>query len=609
MKFRKNLFVNFRTSAKMISVLWKIDKAYLFFVLADIIVQSCIPFISLFLTQRSIQMLENQVGFGAFVLTILGFIVVYCSANIIHDYFSYKTNLHGNNISLSLHNSLFQKTLSIDYEMLLDKEIQEKKNLAEKIVSQNRFSQVVNSFRNFIAKTITLVGLIVVLSQIDFLILAVTLVIVMVNLLITRYRNKYHRAIDVNINPLQRQVSYFVGISSSFSVIKEVKTYKMQKELINRYSDVRGKIYKELDKTVRLSFVGYIIAHVMNFSLDAVAYSYLGFRVIVQKTLSIANFSMFLNAIYNFSSCIETMLSSFESISANGQYLQDYFNFMSLKKINDTNDDEIQRVPQIGSFSFVFDNVSYKYPNQDNYALRNVSLEIKSNEKIALVGENGAGKTTLVMLLLRLLKPTEGEITLNGVDIWNYDEDEYWRIFSTIFQDFNLFSFTVCDNITALDNIDRLKLQNVISSAGLESKIESLNKGLETYIDKIYDNEGVLFSGGESQRLAIARALYKDAPIYILDEPTAALDPRIENEIYTKFKDITKGKTAVYITHRLASTQFCDRVIVMKNGGVEEIGSHRELMKNNGYYAELYDMQAKYYQENEDELMDNSQNL
>lgn len=601
MRFIEKLFVNFQTSIKMMAILWKVDKKYLIYVLFDILVHSLIPFINIFLTQQSVQMLENKNNFFRFAIVVSFLIVAYYSANVLHDFLSYKTNLHGNNISLTLHNSLFEKTLSVDYEMLLDKNFQEKKVLAEKIVSDNRFSKVVASFRNFIAKTITLCGLILVLIQIDFWILIVTLAIVMVNTLIARYRNKYRRAIDVNINPIQRQISYFVGISSSFSIIKEIKTYKMQKELIRRYSNARGKVYNAMEKTTKLSFIGYVIAHLMNLALDAVAYSYLGFRVIVQKSLSIANFSMFLSAIYNFSSCVETMFSSFENISANGRYLQDYFDFLNLKTMRDKFDREPQSVPESEPLSFVIDNVSYKYPNQDNYVLKDVSFEVRPNEKIAFVGENGAGKTTLVMLLMRFMKPTEGRIMLNGVDIWDYDENEFRKLFSTVFQDFNLFSFTVSDNITAFDDVITLKLQNVISRVGLEPKITSLSKGTETYIDKIYDNEGVIFSGGESQRLAIARALYKNAPIFVLDEPTAALDPRMENEIFTRFKNITDGKIAFYITHRLASTHFCDRIIVMKNGSVNAIGSHSELMSENGYYAELYNMQAQHYATNFEE--------
>jgi len=601
MKFRKKLFTNIGYSGKMIVLMWQNDKMYLFYMLLDIAAYSSLPFISMFLVQKSIQMLEAGAEFRVFLPVVLGFIVAYCAANCLHSYLNYKRDLHANVISFRLYQNLFQKTLSIDYEMLLDKDIQEKKELAQKIIVNNQFSQIVNNFHNFISKVIILAGLVAVLSQIDFWILIITLVIVSVNTAVARYRNKFRRSIDVDLNPLQRRVMYFFNMGSSFSFIKEIKAYKMEKELYNRYSDIQRDICKGIDKTIHLSLAGYIIANIMNLLLDGVAYAYLGFRVLVRSNLSIANFSMFLNAIHNFNSSVGTIIGTFENMSAHGRYLQDYFDFMDLKTMRDKAGNEPRELPESKSYTFVFENVSYRYPHQENYALRNVSFVISPNEKIAIVGENGAGKTTLTLLLMRMVEPSEGKILLNGVNICEYDDNEYRKLFSTVFQDYKLFSFTIQDNITALNEADSLRMESVIDRSGIRKKISSLDKGVDTYIDKLYDNNGVVLSGGESQRLAIARALYKDAPIYVLDEPTAALDPRMENEIYMKFRDITEKKTTFYITHRLASTHFCDRIIVLKDGKVEETGSHSELMHNSGYYAELYNMQAQYYMENPDD--------
>lgn len=601
MKFVKKLFNNFSYSGKMIRLMWQNDKAYLFFVLLDIAVYSCIPLINLPIVQKSIEMLEFKTEFRMFAITMVGLISAQLILRCLHNYFNYKRELHGNVISLVLYKRLFEKTLSIDYEMLLDKDIQEKRELAEKLVWDNRFSKIATYFHNFLTNTIVLFGIVAILSQIDFLVLAISLAIVLVNTVVTRYRNKYRRAIDVDLAPISRKVKYFVNIGSSFSFVKEIKTYRMEKALLSRYSDLQGEMYKSLDKTIRLSLTGYIIANVMNFLLDVVGYAYLGFRVLVRNNLSIANFSMFLTAIYNFNSSIGTIIGTFENISAEGRYLQDYFDFLDLKTMKNDAAGESLALPESRAYSFTLDNVSYKYPHQENYALHNVNLEIKNNEKIAIVGENGAGKTTLTMLLMRIVEPTEGRILLNGVDIREYDEDKYRKLFSAVFQDYKLFSFSIQDNITALSEAEPSLITTVVERAGLKQKIASLSKGVDTYIDKLYDNDGVVFSGGESQRLAIARALYKNAPIYVLDEPTAALDPRIENEIYTKFRDMTAGKTTFYITHRLASTHFCDRIIVLKDGGVAEFGSHRELMEKNGYYAELYNMQAQYYAEDTEE--------
>lgn len=595
MKLKKKLFNNFSYCGKMICLMWQHDKAYLFYVLLDIITYSCIPLVNLWLVKRSIEMLESKTEFRLFFITIAILIVTSLLLNCMHNYFNYKRDLHSNVISLALFKKLFEKTISIDYEMLLDKDIQEKRELAEKLVWDNRFGKIATTFHNFLTNTIVLLGIVTILSQIDFFVFVVSLLIVMVNTLVTRYRNRFRRAIDVDMTPISRRIRYFVEIGSSFSFIKEIKTYRMEKPLLSKYSVLQEELYRGTDKTIRLSLTGYLIANGMDFLLNLVGYSYLGYRALVRQNLSVANFSVFLSAIYSFNSSVGTIIGTFENMSADGRYLQDYFDFLNLKVMKSSTIDPSFSLSSDAGYSFTFENVSYQYPHQETYALRGVNLDIRSNEKIAIVGENGSGKTTLTMLLMRIVEPTEGRILINGVDIRDYDVDEYRKLFSTVFQDYKLFSFTIQDNITALNDVDSIQVTDVIQRAGLEEKIASLSRGVDTFIDKLYSNDGIILSGGESQRLAIARALYKNAPIYVLDEPTAALDPKIENDIYTKFRDITVGKTTFYITHRLASTHFCDRVIVLRDGEVAEFGSHQELMKQQGYYAGLYQMQAQYY--------------
>ena len=201
--------------------------------------------------------------------------------------------------------------------------------------------------------------------------------------------------------------------------------------------------------------------------------------------------------------------------------------------------------------------------------------------------------------MLGMIEPTRGRVLLNGVDIREYEIDDYLKNFSTVFQDYKIFQFKIKENVNALDESSDSedKINEAINKVGLYKKISSLKDGINTYIGQIFEEEGVHFSGGQSQRLAIARALYKNTQVVILDEPTAALDPRVEHEIYTKFDEISKGKTTLYITHRLASTQFCDKVIVLKEGAIEALGTHSELIKNNKYYSELYEMQAEFYRD------------
>lgn len=243
-----------------------------------------------------------------------------------------------------------------------------------------------------------------------------------------------------------------------------------------------------------------------------------------------------------------------------------------------------------------FSNVSFKYPRTENYVLRNVNLKFKIGEKLAVVGMNGSGKTTFIKLLCRLYDPTEGEILLNNVDIRKYDYKEYMSIFSVVFQDFKLFSFGLGQNVSASFHYNEELAKRCLEKAGFYERLQSMKKGLETSIYKDLDEEGVEISGGEAQKIALARALYKNAPFIILDEPTAALDPIAEYEVYSKFNEIVQDKTAIYISHRLSSCRFCDIIAVFDGGQIVQRGVHDRLLQDtHGKYYELWNAQAQYY--------------
>ena len=243
-----------------------------------------------------------------------------------------------------------------------------------------------------------------------------------------------------------------------------------------------------------------------------------------------------------------------------------------------------------------FKDVSFKYPGIDLYALRHVNIKFKVGEKLAVVGMNGSGKTTFIKLLCRLYDPTEGEILLNDVNIKKYDYQEYMSIFSVVFQDFQLFSFSLGQNVAASAEFDREKVLACLEKAGFGERLGTMPKGIETSLYKNFDSDGVEISGGEAQKIALARALYKDAPFIILDEPTAALDPVSEYEVYSKFDEIAGDRTAVYISHRLASCRFCDKIAVFHQGRIIQTGNHEELLADSGgKYYELWNAQAQYY--------------
>lgn len=249
-------------------------------------------------------------------------------------------------------------------------------------------------------------------------------------------------------------------------------------------------------------------------------------------------------------------------------------------------------------YEFAFHNVSFRYPASEEYVLKNINLKWKIGEKMALVGRNGSGKSTLIKLLCRLYDPTEGVITLNGIDIRKYDMKEYMDLFSVVFQDSKLFSFPLAENVAASMTYDSEKVVDCVNRSGLGDRLPAMPDGIHTCLYKDFDEKGVEISGGEAQKLTLARAIYKGSPFVILDEPTAALDPVAENEIYVKFNEMVGTRTAIYISHRLSSCCFCDDIMVLDKGRLIERGTHEELVKRDGIYSQMWQAQSAYYREN-----------
>ena len=253
-------------------------------------------------------------------------------------------------------------------------------------------------------------------------------------------------------------------------------------------------------------------------------------------------------------------------------------------------------IPKSPPYQIEFRNVSFKYPNMDQYALKNISLTLPFGEQLAIVGRNGSGKTTFIKLLCRLYTVDEGEILLNGININDYKEEEYFKLFSVVFQDYSIFSFTVQQNISGNKEDDGQKLKSCLNKAGILERVEAMADKENTYLYSDYSEDGVEISGGEAQKIALARALYKDAPFIILDEPTSALDPLAEYDLYQKFNQLVEGKTTIYISHRLSSCKFCKHIAVFNDGELLQYGSHDDLIKDtDGKYFELWNAQAQYY--------------
>lgn len=270
----------------------------------------------------------------------------------------------------------------------------------------------------------------------------------------------------------------------------------------------------------------------------------------------------------------------------------------SCKNNNDT-DEIFNTCSNIDEMKFKFENVSFKYPGHDEYVIKNINLTIEAGEKLAVVGVNGAGKTTFIKLIMRLYEPNEGRILLNGVDIREYNRKEYFRLFSPVFQNVECFALPIFQNISfaSEENTDMKKIDEVLEKSRLKEKVYSYENGVHTNLLKILDKEGIDLSGGEKQRLAMARALYKDGKMVILDEPTAALDALAEDKMYREFEEMVRNRTAIFISHRLGSTRFCDKIVMFEDGQIVEEGTHDDLMKKDGKYAYMFRIQSQYYKE------------
>ena len=383
---------------------------------------------------------------------------------------------------------------------------------------------------------------------------------------------------------------YMATVIANESNAKDFRLYGLQDYWLGKSKN--GKIGRSF--TEYGIFVGRNRAK-FSFAVQLLAgYIYIYVSVMAMSgSISTGDVLMYAGAIITMMTSVQDAILKYNEIAYNNEYLKLYEEFIKRPNMHYDGTLPIEKRDD-KRYELSFYNVSFKYPGSDKYILKDINMTFNIGEKLALVGLNGAGKTTLIKLLLRLYEPTKGEIRLNGIDIGKYDYDEYVQIFSVVFQDFGIFDFPLDENIAASEDVDSARVKKVIDKVGLTELVNSLPDKEHTLL--YHENgDGVALSGGEAQKLAIARALYKDAPFVILDEPTAALDPIAEAEIYENFDTLVGDKTAIYISHRMSSCKFCDRIVVINNGRIEEEGSHDTLMEKNGLYAKMYNTQANYY--------------
>lgn len=530
------------------------------------------------------------------LLLIVGLLVLYAVITLIQSVFYAIENYIFDKTAYILSQKACKLMCEADYDKL---ESPEYKNLLTQ--HMNFATAPLDMFYAFFELLKSIIMIVVfgtLVSTLHPLIFLMLVVMAVVHFFAKKPLVRLQHKLNIDMVANDRKFNYVTRISNDFENAKEVRLYDMS-PWINEISDDCLKTHRHLHSRIQWrAFITGSINNFLNLLRDAFAYIYL-IIMFSKNAITVGDFTMYFSAITSLSG---TLTGLSEKITELTKY------DLKIKDIRKTEKMPSSRNRGKGisapkeNIEIEFRNVSFRYPNAENDTIKNISFKIKAGEKLALVGVNGAGKTTIVKLLCGLYLPTEGEILLNSHPINDYNIYEYYSLFSAVFQDISLMPYSIAENIAATtekDEIDFEKVKNSIEIAGLKERVDALPLGVDTPFNKNVNEGAVDFSGGEKQKLALARAIYLDRPMLILDEPTAALDPIAENEMYMKFNEISRGQTAMFISHRLASTRFCDRIIHLENGEIIENGTHDELIAANGKYAMMYGLQSKYYSDSE----------
>lgn len=587
---------------------WENDKMYYMFLIVNIIINSVSPFITILGTQYLIDEIadasKRNMGWIVFWVAFI------CCGNFICANVKKWTGeniskicekfdrILKTNLCMSCVNMKFQNTEDTDVLDII-------KNAERALNETGQVNGLITALANIITNFFVALGVVVlVCTRIPWLMIPV-IISFGVNSYSTSKVNKSRRKFFKEMSNVERGSTYFNTELQESRYAKDIRLYDASEIFENKYDGYVDRIYR-ISRKYHMKFLKYWDVKIVFGAISDMAIYILLVVNVFNKYISIGEFSSLFEATGQFSSAIKGIVNEYLRISYTSSILKYYIDFvenvikdneMFGKKLteNKSLQNKKSHLTLKKRFEIEFKNVSFKYPNTENYILKNVSTKIKAGEHVAIVGQNGAGKTTFIKLLCHLYDNYEGKILINGREAGEYSFREYVRLLSVVFQDFRLFAFTIKENVTVFDD-KKVDLGEIYKIAGIEEWIDNLEDKDETHIYKMFVENGVEPSGGQGQKIAIARALYKNAPIVVLDEPTAALDPISEYEVYKNFDKLVYGKTAIYISHRLSSCRFCDRIIVLENGLVVEEGSHEELMKNTkGLYFNMYNTQAKHY--------------
>lgn len=498
---------------------------------------------------------------------------------------------------------LNKKAATTSYPNINDEKFKELKIKAQMSIGSNRAATeaIWTTLTDLTTNIIGFVFYVILMSSIQPLLLVAILVTTVISYFVSNHLNEWGYRHREEESEHTTQIYYLDRCSSDLTLAKDIRIFGLRPWIDELYAKAMAAYTAFQSKAQGIYLWARIVDLVLTFLRNALAYAYL-IGLVIGNGLSVSEFLLFFSAVGGFTAWVSGILGGFNTLHTQSLDLSSVRECLEYPEPFKFEDGESIEAEANRLYEIKLENVSYRYPGADKDTLTNINLTLHPGEKLAVVGLNGAGKTTLIKLICGFLDPTEGRILLDGKDIRDFNRRDYYMMFSAVFQEFSLLAGTIATNV-AQDSvsIDMERVVDCVEKAGLRKKIESLKDGYETYLNREVFEDAILLSGGETQRLMLARALYKNAPFIVLDEPTAALDPIAESEMYQKYNEMTSGKSSIYISHRLASTRFCDRIIMIADGGIGEEGTHDELLKAGGKYAELYEVQSKYYKEGENE--------
>ena len=581
--------------------IWKWDKAFYLFFIPSIPLAVLMPLAAAYFPKILIDSVESHQS----VQKVISIIVIYFGAiliiNLFNSFCESRLAMRQYDISLRYQHAITEKHMRTDYANTDNPEaITKYQHAMNDACSGQCAPEFILS--SLLALFISLLGIFTygsVIAIVSPWILAILFLSAFITYLISRWQRNYIEKNKDNWVNIDRKIGYLQNFSQEFDHAKDIRIYGMLDWLSNMLTGFQKERFGWTKKVSARSLGGTCLNAVFTLIRNGAAYAVL-IVMVFNNEIGAGDFVFYFGTITGFSTWLAGIGDRVNDITHKSIKIGYYREYFEIEEKYNHGEGCPLPAGQELPVDIELNNVSFKYSSAEGekYALKNVNLKIGKGEKLAIVGANGAGKTTLVKLMCGLYYPFEGEIKLNGHAIADYNIEDYYSLFSAVFQDIYLLPVTIAEFVSSSEKeIDREKVMEVIRKAGLADKIKSLSNGIDSRLMKGVFDDSIEMSGGEKQKLMLARALYKEAPVIILDEPTAALDPISENELYLKYNELTENKTSVYISHRLASTRFCDRIVYLENGEIVESGSHDELMKIGGKYAHMFELQSHYYKE------------